>query len=498
MGATRCTCARLRDEKRVTKMRRRGTWATRFGIYFAAIGSAFGLGSLWRFPYVVAENGGGAFVALYFFLLIVIGVPLLIGELLIGKVTNRGVLAGQRQLVAQAQSRGLNGKKRFLIWLMPILAGLSIFCCVFILGYYSVVSGWVLHFFMQFLSLLFSSGREVQVAENMSLLRSSAYLQMLFSTLHIASISIVVAKGVEDGIEKWVGFIMPVFVGILFVLVFESLSMASYSEAMRFFLYPDFSKLNLSSMGAAIGQLCFTLSVGFATMVTFGSYLRNDALASDTGFRVATVDAATALVAGLLVFPLLVGGGNTSRGPELLFETAPKFLLQFDGGAIFGVFFFLCLYLAALGASISILETVVANICENSQLSRGWASLIAGASAFLFSIVPALSSTFFAKVKFGDRGLLEFLDLILINWIVPVLALIFSQIVVYEMNEKSKREEFIQYENSDMPIAVTSLSVSSGKMLYKHWMFLMKWVVPPIIIVALVLQSIGLYLKVNS
>lgn len=476
-------------------MRRRGTWATRFGIYFAAIGSAFGLGSLWRFPYVVAENGGGAFVALYFFLLMIIGVPLLIGELLIGKVTNRGVLAGQRQLVAQAQSQGPLGRKRLLIWVMPILAVLSIFCCVFILGYYSVISGWVLHFFMQFLSLPFSIGRELQVAENMSLLRGSAYLQMLFSTVHITIISVVVAKGVEDGIEKWVGFIMPVFVGILFVLVFESLSMDSYSEAMRFFLYPDFSKLNLSSMGAAIGQLCFTLSVGFATMVTFGSYLRNDALASDTGFRVATVDAATALVAGLLVFPLL-GGGSSSRGPELLFETVPKFLLQFDGGAIFGVFFFLCLYLAALGASISILETVVANICENTQLSRGRASLIAGAAAFIFSIVPALSSTFFSTVKVGDRGLLEFLDLILINWVVPVLALIFSQIVVYEVNEKSKLEEFISLENSNMPIVASSLSVSSGRVFYNHWLFLMKWVVPPIIIGALILQSIALYKKI--
>lgn len=476
-------------------MRRRGTWGTRFGIYFAAIGSAFGLGSLWRFPYVVAENGGGAFVALYFFLLIVIGVPLLIGELLIGKVTNRGVFAGQRQLVAQAQSRGLNGKKRLLIWFMPVLAVLSIFCCVFILGYYSVVSGWVLHFFIQFLSLPFTTGRELQVIENMSLLRNSGYLQILLSTVHIAIISIVVAKGVEDGIEKWVGYIMPVFVGILFVLVFEALSMDSYSDAMRFFLYPDFSKLNLSSMGAAIGQLCFTLSIGFATMVTFGSYLRNEALASDTGFRVATVDAATALVAGLLVFPLLVGGGSSLRGPELLFETVPKFLLHFDGGSIFGIFFFLCLYLAALGASISILETVVANVCENTQLSRGRASLIAGATAFLFSIVPALSSTLFSAVKIGDRELLEFLDLVLINWVVPLLALTFSQIVVYEVNEKLKLEEFIQNENSGMPMATTSLSVSSGRVLYNHWLFLMKWVVPPIIILALVLQSIGLYLK---
>ncbi len=473
--------------------RRRGAWATRFGIYFAAIGSAFGLGGLWRFPYVVAENGGGAFVVLYFFLLIIIGGPLLIGELLIGKVTTRGVLAGQKQLVAQAQSVGMGGKRRPLIWMMPLLAGLSLFCCVFILGYYSVVSGWVLHFFMQFSSLPFMPGREVLVMENMSRLETSGYMQLLFSTVHIAAISIIVAKGFEDGIEKWVGFIMPVFVGILFVLVFKALSMESNVEAMRFFLYPDFSKLNASSLGAAVGQLCFTLSVGFATMVTFGSYLRNETLVPETGFRVVTVDAATALVAGLLIFPLLVGGGASSRGPELLFQTVPQFLLQFDGGALFGIFFFLCLYLAALGASISILETLVANICENSQLTRSQASLIAGASAFIATIIPAFSSTIFANVKVGERGLLELLDLVLINWIVPIIALIFSQIVVYEVNEKMKIEEFLQGESLNNAETSTSSSVSSGRMLYAHWSFLMKWVVPPVILIALALQLKALF-----
>lgn len=494
MGPAGHTCARFCDEERlgVVTVARRGTWATRFGIYFAAIGSAFGLGSLWRFPYVVAENGGGAFVALYFFLLIVIGVPLLIGELLIGKVTSRGLLAAQKQLVAQAQSSSTASKTPFLIWGLPILAGVSMVCCVFILGYYSVISGWVLNFFLQFTSLPFSSGREILVVSNMSRLHDSGFLQILFSTVHITIISVVVAKGFEEGIEKWVGFIMPVFVGILLMLVFETFSMHSNVDAMRFFLYPDFSKLKISSLGAAVGQLCFTLSIGFATMVTFGSYLRNDALVADTGFRVATVDAATALVAGLLVFPLLADGRSASGGPELLFETVPQFLLQFDGGAIFGIFFFLCLYLAALGASISIIETLVANICENTQLTRGRASLIAGLAAFVASVVPALSSSLFANVRWGERGLLEILDLILINWIIPLIALILSQIVVYRLNDKMKLEEFILGDNSNVITNSTGLA-SSGRVLYGHWMFLMKWVVPPTIIGALILQSIDLF-----
>lgn len=462
-------------------MGQRGAWATRFGIYLAAIGSAFGLGGLWRFPYVVAENGGGAFVILYFFLIVFIGVPLLIGELLIGKVTRRGVLAGQRQLVAQAQAAGRNGKSRPLVGLMPVLAIISIFCCVVILGYYSVVSGWVLHFLIKFLSAPFVSGGEAQVSSGLVQLQGSGVLQLGLSTAHLLAVIIVVAKGVEDGIEKWVGFVMPIFVGILSVLVFKSLSMSTSSEALRFFLYPDFSKLSVTSLGAAVGQLCFTLSVGFATMITFGSYLRDESLVPNTGFRVATLDSTTALIAGLLVFPLVVGSSIESRGPELLFETVPGFLLSIPGGMVFGIFFFLCLYLAALGATISVVETIVANICESTRLSRGRAAFYAGLAGVAASVVPGLSSSFFAGVHLGGRSLLELIDLVIINWIVPLLALAFSQIVVYEINKKIARDEFL------------ALKSPASEILYSHWLILMKWVVPPVIILALALQLVGLF-----
>jgi NSS family neurotransmitter:Na+ symporter len=315
----------------------------------------------------------------------------------------------------------------------------------------------------------------------MAQLMSSAPRQISLTIIHLTLVFLVVAKGVEDGIEKWVGFIMPIFVGILFVLVFKSLSLDSSTEALRFFLYPDFSKLNLASLGAAVGQLCFTLSIGFATMITFGSYLRDEALVPRTGFRVATMDSLTALIAGLLIFPLVVSSPMNSRGPVLLFETVPEFLLHIDGGLVFALFFFLCLYLAALGASISILETLVANVCENSNLKRGTATLITVLVAGVAALFPALSSTLFVDVQWGGRGLLEIIDSVLINWILPVLALIFSQIVVYEVSENIKRNEFL------------ALQGASSKILFDHWRMLMKWIVPAIIILGLALQAIGIF-----
>ncbi len=483
----------------------RRAWKTRFGFYLAAIGSAFGLGSLWRFPYIVAENGGGAFVCLYLVLVVIMGVPLLIGELMIGKFTRRGVLGAQRQLVAQAQSsqsmsfvanepgsRGASLKNlrsrraKLLIGMMPVAGVLATLCCIFILAYYIVISGWVLFFLGRFLYLplmaLPSAAEQTEfISQSFTQLHDSGWMQMGLAVVHLAVVVIVVAKEVEEGIERWIGFIMPIFVGILLVLVFKSLSMSSSIEALRYFMYPDFSKLNINSLGYAVGQICFTLSIGFATMVTFGSYLQDESLVPPTGFRVAFLDSLTAVIAGLMIFPLVISGAASAHGPELLFQTVPEFLAKLEGGFIYGIFFFICLYLAALGASISLLETAVSNLCENSQLTRGRASLYAGAAILLTALIPAFSSSTLRAFTWHNRGLLEIIDLVLINGVVPFVALMLGLIVAFEVNDKVKRDEFVAMQSP------------SGEVLYSHWNFLIKWVVPPIIVLALVLQLIGLF-----
>ncbi len=471
---------------------RRGAWATRFGIYFAAIGSAFGLGSLWRFPYIVSANGGGAFVILYFFLMLILGVPLLIGELFIGKFTRRSLLAAQKQLVAQSQSDSMIESKtgsvgesqsnmRPFMRLMPVIAVLGLFCCVVILGYYSVVCGWVLFFLAKFLEAPFGKFPHHFMANNMAEIKASGSLQMTLAVAHIVLAGVIVAKGVEEGIERWVGLIMPVFVGILSVLVLKSLSMNSSIAALRYFMYPDFSKLTITSLGYAVGQLCFTLSIGFGPMITFGSYLRDDALVPETGFRVAVFDALTAVIAGLLIFPLVFSGASHAQGPELLFVTVPQFLMHIKGGGIFGIFFFLCLYLAALGATIAILETVVANVCENSRLTRGKASFFAVMVGVLAAVAPAFSSSVLSVIRIAGHSLFSLIDLTVVNGCVPVVALLLCWVVNHEVNEKAKRDEFF------------AMGSVSSQILYTHWRFLMKWVVPPLIMLALVLKAVAFF-----
>lgn len=463
---------------------KRGGWGTRFGFYLAAIGSAFGLGNLWRFPYVVADNGGGAFVLLYIFLVFIIGTPFLIGELLLGKSTRNSVLLAMKRLAAPDSKSGQTSMGRaealpVFRRITPVAGYLSLILCMVVLAYYAVISGWVLHFLMQFLVALFSTD-SLKPEATLQVLLNNGWLQILLTSAHLVIVFIVVAKDVEEGIERWVGYMMPVFGMLLVTLAVKSLSMDSAPDAMRFLLYPDFSRLTLSSLGQALGHVLFTLSIGFGTMVTFGAYLKESAYTPLAGFRVATVDSIISMFAGIMIFPLVLASSYPISGPELLFQTVPVLFSRIPGGIWFGLGFFLCLYLASVSASIGLLETVVANLKETRKWGRTRAAARAGAVTFILAIVPALSSSTFSAVRYGNKGLLELLDSALINWLLPISALVTSQVVCYLLKDEVKRGEFLEQE-----------SATSEKM-YSHWIFVLRWLATPLIVLALSLQLFDL------
>jgi NSS family neurotransmitter:Na+ symporter len=253
-------------------------FGTRYGFYLAAIGSAFGLGNLWRFPYVVVENGGGAFVLLYLFLVFLIGMPLLIAELSLGKISRNGLSRALTKLRGEAhQIRDLRADVGGPTWLWAMalrwLGRWSVMITLVVLAYYAVISGWVLHFFMQLLVALLTP-RGFEPTGALQMLLDNGWLQILLAGVHIGVVAIIVTKEFEMGMEKWVGYVMPVFVILLSVLAYQALQLPSAGSALRFLFYPDFSRLTLASLGQAVGHVLFTLSVGFGSMVTFGSYLR--------------------------------------------------------------------------------------------------------------------------------------------------------------------------------------------------------------------------------
>lgn len=454
----------------------RGSWRTRFGFYLLAIGSSCGLGNLWRFPYVVGENGGGAFVLLYVFMALTVGLPLLIAELTLGKSTRQSVMMATEKLAR-------NSGKKNLVWAgrFAVLLSLVVF------SYYAVISGWVLHFLSRFfLELVISTNENSQSAASLATLMQNGWLQWALASVHVLLTIVVVAKGVQEGLEKFISYMMPLFVSLVFLLVLRSTALPSEPEVLRFLFYPDFSKLTYSSLIHAMGHIFFTLSVGFGTLVTFGSYMRDEDHVPTAGFRVTLVDTAISLVAVLLVFPIAFQASNVPlTDPALLFETLPRFFMDFRGGLLFGLLFFSCLYFAALNASIGLMETIVSNLVDMNQkrkVNRGKASWIAGAFALALTMVPAFSSSVFREVSFFGKGLMESMDSLLINWILPVIAL--GVLVSYNlgMAEKEKENQFIAKDR------FVSYSM------YPHWRWALRWYVPGFIVLGMGLQILGLIL----
>lgn len=451
-------------------MAKRGSWRTRFGFYILAIGSACGLGNLWRFPYVVGENGGGAFILLYVFMSLAIGAPLLIAELMLGKNSRKSVIVATQQL-SQRAGNGFKWSGRFAVILSIV-----------VFSYYAVISGWVLHFMTQFLVSLFAGPEMAADKTNLASLMSNGWLQLLLASVHLLITVVVVVKGVQEGLERWISSLMPLFAVLVAILLFRSFSLPSTPEVLRFLFYPDFSKLTLSSLGHALGHVFFTLSVGFGTMVTFGSYLRESDHVPTAGFRVTLVDTALSLVAVVMIFPVAFQASNVPlTDPALMFEVLPRYLLSIRGGALFGLAFFACLYLAALNASIGLLEVVVSNwVDARKQMERGRATWYSGLIALALTVFPALSSSLFKTVRIGNRSLIESLDSLLINWILPVVTLGILATFLRGTSEKEKEASFI---DKDKFVSYT---------MYPHWKFIIWWGGPIVIGLGLLLQVVDL------
>lgn len=427
---------------------------------------------------MVAENGGGAFVLLYTFLALFLGLPLLIAELMLGKLTRRSVIMAVNKALSDPMISTKPKERSPMRWVGRI----AVVSTILVLSYYAVISGWVLHFLMQFIfGGLHAKGFNPERA--LSILHENGPLQIALASAHLLISIVVVVKGVQNGIERAVGALMPVFVILLVSLVVQSLSLPSAGEAMRFLFYPDFSKLTFSSLLYAIGHICFTLSVGFGTMVTFGSYLSDEEHLPSAGLRVTALDTFISLFAGLLIFPIISGTATLVTGPDVLFQALPRLFLNLENGFIFGVAFFLCLYLAALGASIGLLEGIVSNWMDRGRLSRTQATWAVGAIAFCLAVFPALSTSALQNIAYQGRGLLEILDAIVINGVLPLTALGIAFIVSKYLRSDIKRQEFV----SDESMATDRL--------FSHWSFVIRWVAPILIIGALLLEISGLILK---
>lgn len=455
-------------------MPKRSGFKNRFAFYLLAIGSACGLGNLWRFPYIVGENGGGAFLLVYAFLSLTIGLTLLIAELMIGHFLGVSVLEASRKAAARTKLP------------ITIFGWLSVLISAATLAYYSVICGWVLHYLTQFVISLFQTNTDAYLLQmSIGLLQKNGWLQFLLASVHLLLTVVVVVKGIEEGVERWVSYLLPVFGILVVVLLVGSLSLETTPEVLRFLFYPDFSKLNWGSLGHAVGHVFFTLSLGFGVLVTFGSYFKDKQHLATVGLRVTVVDTFISILAVLLIFPIAFSSSKIPlTDPSLLFDALPQYLSTFKGGILFGLVFFLCLWLAALNASVGLLETITANLIEKRpDFKRSRAAAISGSAILFITIFPAFSQSLFKDIKISGHSLIETLDLFLINGLLPVAGIGMVIIVMLALTEKDRSGLFID------PLNLTS------RIMYSHWRFCLKWLVPTVVILGLIFQVIGFFLK---
>jgi neurotransmitter:Na+ symporter, NSS family len=409
-------------------------FGSRLGFILAAAGSAVGLGNIWRFPYTASENGGAAFVLLYLGCVLVIGVPVLLAELAMGRASGKNAVGAFEALDPK-------GSKRWR-W----VGGLGVLTGFGILSFYSVVAGWTLSYLGRALTGAFAHAMTAE--ESGALFQSvisSPVEAVAMSGGFLLLTALVVRGGVSGGIERASKVLMPAFFVMLVILAVRAVTLPGAGAGIRFLLEPDFSAITGTSVMSAMGQALFSMSLGMGGMITYGSYLQKRERLGAAGTSVAFFDTGVALMAGLMVFPTLfaLGVEPGKGGPGLVFVVMPSIFDQLPAGQAFGVAFFGLLVVAAWTSTISLLEVVVAYLVGERGWKRERAVWGAMAGCFLLAVPSALSQG--AVPGLGEEGLgksfLELMSILFGNIALTVGALATALFVGWRWGARKALEE---------------------------------------------------------
>jgi len=443
-------------------------WGSRLGFILAAIGSAVGLGVLWKFPYTIGKNGGGLFLYTYFICIVVIGIPVLIGELMLGRRSQRAAI-GAFSTLTEGNTR----------W--KIAGWFGVISSFLIMSFYSVIAGWGMSYILMSLSGFYhnlSSDQIGQVFENLSQSGSiTLFWHFLFTVITMG----IVLGGVRKGIEFWSKIMTRALFVILFGLFLYSISLAGFGKAAHFIFYPDIQAFNLSSTLEALGLAFFTLSLGQGIMISYGSYMRKQEniplLACIISFAVIVV----AILAVMTIFSVVFTFGfEPQQGAGLIFKTLPYLFAQLPGAMVISTIFFTLFVFTALTSAIPFIEVVATNLMELIGWTRRKAVLIVASCTFLFGIPSALSNSHGMFRNWQTIYGLNFLDTIdnLVSvWIIPIGGLLTTIYIGWVLNRKISFEEF--------PLG------RKWGIFFSLWHIFMKWVIP-VIILLIILQKSGL------
>ena len=430
-----------------------GEWSSRWVFIMAATGSAVGLGNIWRFPYVTGENGGGAFVLVYLACVIVVGLPIMMGEILIGR---RGRQSPIHALKTLAREEGLSDHWKFLGWL-GVVAGFII------LSFYTVIAGWSLAYVLAMVSGQFSEITAAESEAHFTALIASPGELIFWHSLFMALCVVVVAKGVEHGLERAVKWLMPALFVLLVVMVGYAMGTGDFQRALGYLFTPDFSKLSGAVILEALGQAFFSLSLGMGAIMAYGAYLPHSASIPSTTTTIAICDTLVALLAGLAIFPVVFQVGlDPGSGPGLIFMTLTVAFGQMPLGVPFGTLFFVLLTVAAWTSAISLMEPVTAWFVEKHEHSRTKAACIAGAAAWFVGIGSALSFNVWADRTLFGKTFQESAEYLSTTIMLPLGGLMIALFVGWQMSRRATAEE---------------LAIGTGAG-YRIWLLLVRFVAP--------------------
>lgn len=449
----------------------RDTWGSKAAFVLAAAGSAIGLGNIWGFPTVAGQNGGAAFLLIYLGAVALIGAPVMLAELIVGRRTQRNPVGAFKALAPRSA------------WVA--VGGLGVLTGIVILSFYSVIAGWTLAYIFKTVSGTFREG--VDTAAIFSEMAGGAVPAISWHFLFIVLTIYVVLGGVRDGIERWTKVLMPLLFVLLMLLAVRAVTLSGAEAGLVFYLKPDFSKVTGAVVLSAIGQAFFSLSLGMGAMITYGSYVsKRDDLVSSAAW-VTFADTTIAILAGLIIFPTLFHAGLEpgAGGPGMVFVVLTSLLSSIPpapyGGVIFGTGFFLLLGIAALTSSVSLLEVVTSWAVDERGMSRRKAAIGLGLIAFVLGIPSALANgavSWLTSLPGIGMDFLSFLFMLFGQYSLVIGALLISLFVGWVWGVKAAGEEVRENDGN----------FSLGR----TWAFLIRFVAPSAIVAILVKMVVDL------
>lgn len=447
-------------------------WSSEFKYILAASGAAVGLGNLWKFPYIMGENGGGAFVLVYLFCILLIGIPVMMAEVMIGKRERTSPANAAANVAKESGSSGA--------W--SLLGASGVIAGSLILSFYIVIAGWAAAYVYFGISGDFMPGVDETIAHKDQIgqlfngLITDTTQLIVWASITIVAAMLVLIRGVNAGLEKAVTYLMPMLFVLLTIIMVYAAATGDFGEAAQFMFSPDFSKLSIDGVLTALGHAFFTLSLSSGIMMVYGAYLPEGTSIVKTSMWIAVMDTAVALIAGMAIFPIVFANGmEPSAGPGLLFVSLPIAFGQMPLGSVFGPLFFIMVTFAAFTSVIALLESPVAYLNERIGLSRGKATVVAGCSIWGLSLLTvfSLSGAPWAQNVIMELNFFDALDKLTANIMLPLAGLFTAILVGWIVKDDITREEFVLPD-----------------LAYKAVMFCLRYI-SPLAISIVFLQAVG-------